>query len=45
MIGKDQLLAVPWSALFGGAPEAPGTGRAEQRIDAELAVALAHEPD
>ena len=45
VIGKDQLLAVPWSALFGGAPEAPGTWRAEERSDDELAAGLAHEPD
>lgn len=34
VIGKDQMLAVPWSALFGGAPEAPGTGRAERAAPA-----------
>jgi len=46
VIGKDQPLAVPWSALFGGEPgEAPVTGRAEQAGSDEQAAALAREPD
>jgi glycerol-3-phosphate dehydrogenase (NAD(P)+) len=47
VIGKDQQLAVPWDAMFGGAPATttPRARRTEPSGDAELAAALAHEPD
>jgi len=45
VIGEDKSLTIPWNAMFGGAPTAPDTGRAEQTSDDERAAALAHEPD